>query len=112
VFDKHSFPFTFNSPMKKIITLPPPIDSISIQDLPAYPIIGASQKNKPNEKMILVMTEYENSNSYVLLAKEAFEQGNRFDKPYKDTIEKILKHPTLDFFLFDSSTDLFKWLSE
>jgi hypothetical protein len=97
--------------MKNIITSLP-ANSISVKNLPEYPIIGASQKDKPNEKMILVMTEYQKSDSYILLAKDAFEQGNRFDKPYRDTLEKILKHPTLDFFLFDSSTELFKWLSE
>lgn len=97
--------------MKKIITSLS-TDSVLVQDLPFYPIIGASQKTNPNEKFFLVKTKYDKSDSYVLLAKDAFEHGNGFNNPYRDTLEKVLKHPTVDFFLFDSPTALFKWLSE
>lgn len=96
--------------MKKIITLPSPIDSISVKDLPAYPIIGASNKNNKS-KTFVVMTEYKNKNSYKFLSSDGIQTGNSYHM-HIGNLQSVFSHPYYDFFLFDSIQELYKWLSE
>lgn len=79
----------------------------------AHPIVGASHKAS-KEKAFVVMTDYENFNSYKLMCLNGFERGNHHDcKEYIGTLlDNIFKHPGYDFFLFSSPTELFGWLAK
>jgi hypothetical protein len=87
------------------------IDLAEVNNI-AYPIVGACRKSS-KEKAFVVMTDYENRNSYKLMCVGGFERGNHYDtKEYIDTLENIFKHCGYDFFLFDTPKELFAWLAE
>jgi hypothetical protein len=102
--------------MKKIITKPILEEEILASDLPKYPFVGAFPKSYPDKKCFLVMTKYYDNHSYFVMSREGFEHGNGYgvdiDFDYCGTIEKVLGNPALDFVLFGSAKELFKWLSE
>jgi len=102
--------------MKSIITSLESKTQILASNLPENPIIGASSKSQPDRKSFLVMTKYRKENSYYMMCREGFEMGNGYATdgvgPYAGTLSNVLSHPSLDFVLFDSPQELFKWLSE
>ena len=102
--------------MKKIITSAPSKEEILARDLPHYPIIGAFHKEMPSNKSFVVMTKYDDHESYYTMCRDGFELGNGYGTddvgPYMGTLENIFSHPSLSFVLFDSPKELFKWLSE
>ena len=54
-----------------------------------HPIVGASHKST-KEKAFVVMTDYENFNSYKLMCLNGFERGNHYDsKEYIGTLDNI-----------------------
>jgi hypothetical protein len=78
----------------------------------SYPLIGASHKSS-KEKAFVVMTDYENRNSYKLMCVGGFERGNHYDsKEFSGTLANIFKNAGYDFFLFDTPKQLFAWLAE
>jgi hypothetical protein len=102
--------------MKKIII---PLESktqILASNLPENPIIGASSKGHPDRKSFLVMTKFRKEDSYYMMCREGFGMGNGYATdgvgPYAGTLSNVLSHPSLDFVLFDSTQELFKWLAE
>jgi hypothetical protein len=94
--------------MKKIITSSP-LDSVAVKDLPIYPIIGAANKNG-KLKTFVVMTEYHNKNSYKFLSSDGIQTGNGYSM-HSGNLASVFSHPEYDFFLFDSTQDLYKWLA-
>lgn len=99
--------------MKKILTnQSEPV--IHVSTLPQYPLIGAKHTNHGSkQKAFVVMTEYNNSNSYKLMCVNRFEAGNQHYSPeYSGTLENIFKLFGYDFYLFETPAELFKWLSE
>ena len=77
-----------------------------------HPIVGASHKST-KEKAFVVMTDYENFNSYKLMCLNGFERGNHYDsKEYIGTLDNIFTLPGYDFFLFNTPTELFGWLAK
>ena len=95
--------------MKKIITSSP-TDSVAVKDLPIYPIIGAANKNG-KLKTFVVMTEYHNKNSYKFLSSDGIQTGNGYSM-YSGNLASVFSHPEYDFYLFHSTTELYKWLAE
>lgn len=110
--------------MKKIINpTPPSPDAIFFDQLPEYPIIGAIHRHNPHSgKCFLVMGQYRDQDSYTMMCVNGFEIGNGYGTDQTDKEKKalmhrgklhdIFAHPSLEFFLFDSPQELFKWLSE
>lgn len=102
--------------MKNIITALKDPKQILASDLPENPIIGAFNRAHPDRKSFLVMTKYNNHESYYLMCREGFEIGNGYATdgvgPYAGTIANVLSHPSLDFVLFENTQELFKWLAE
>lgn len=95
--------------MKKIITSSP-TDSVAVKDLPIYPIIGAANKNG-KLKTFVVMTEYDNKNSYKFLSSHGIQTGNGYSM-HSGNLASVFSHPEYDFYLFNSTTELYKWLAE
>lgn len=91
----------------------PTISAHDVSYIP-HPIVGAEQLTRfSKQKSFVVMTEYNNSNSYKLMCVNRFEAGNQHDCPeYSGTLENIFKHSGYDFYLFETPAELFKWLSE
>jgi hypothetical protein len=110
--------------MKKI--LPRPVSNTKIifeDELPAHPIIGAHHtSNSQIGRSFLVMTNYRDPSSYIMMCSNGFEIGNGYGSDVKDNakkasqycgkLEDILKHPTLEFYLFDTPKELFAWLAK
>ena len=108
--------------MKKIINLLSEANVIYSDNLPKYPIIGAHSPNNPHTgKSFLVMRKYRDESSYMLMCLNAFEMGNGYGSDASDKakeaeqfcgkLENILKHPRLEFVLFDTPQELFAWLA-
>jgi len=110
--------------MKKI--LPRRVSNTKIifeDELPLHPIIGAHHKSDSQiGRSFLVMTNYRDPSSYIMMCTNGFENGNGYGSDVKDKAKKasqycgqlkdILKHPTLEFYLFDTPKELFAWLAE
>lgn len=94
--------------MKKIITSTPP-ESILINELPSFPIIGVIDPSK--NKTFVIKTEYGDPNSYKLLSNNGVSTGNSYGN-FNGSLQNVLSHPNCQYFLFESEKELFKWLSE
>jgi hypothetical protein len=94
--------------MKLILTTLPP-ESISVKNLPSFPIIGVIDPF--NNKTFVIKTEYGNSNSYKLLSSDGVSTGNSYSN-VSGNLQKVLSNPLFSYFLFQSEKELFKWLSE
>lgn len=58
------------------------------------------------------MTKYSDKTSYKVLCRSGFERGNCYDAPtLSGSLDNVMSHPNLEFFLFDSSIELFAWLA-
>ena len=97
--------------MKKILTnQSEPV--IHVSTLPKYPLIGAIEKHS-RSKSFAVMTKFDDYSSYQLMAVNQFARGNQYDSPeFNRYLSNILTLPTHEFFLFDSTADLFTWLAK
>lgn len=94
--------------MKKIITTLS-TDSISVQDLPSRPVIGAMDTF--GNKTLVIMSGYDNPDSYKLLSNNGISMGNSYPK-FNGSLKKVLSHELHQYFLFETEKDLFKWLAE
>lgn len=107
--------------MKKIINLLSEANVVYSDNLPKYPIIGAHSPRSHTGKSFLVMRKYRDESSYMLMCLNAFEMGNGYGSDVSDKekeaeqfcgkLENILKHPRLEFVLFDTPQELFAWLA-
>ena len=110
--------------MKKIINpTPPSPDAVFFDQLPEYPIIGAIHRANPHSgKCFLVMNKFRGKDCYTTMCVNGFEIGNGYgtdvtDKAkearmFRGKLHDIFAHPSLEFFLFDTPQELFKWLSK
>jgi len=94
--------------MKQIITSPLP-ESITISELPLFPLIGVIDPF--NNKTFVIKTEYGNSNSYKLLSTDGVSTGNSYSS-VSGNLQNVLSKPYCQYFLFETEKELFKWLSE
>lgn len=94
--------------MKKIITSSP-TDSILVQELPSRPVIGAIDSF--GNKTLVIMSEYDNPDSYKLLSNNGISTGNSYCV-FKGNLQKVLSNELHKYFLFETEKDLYKWLAE
>jgi hypothetical protein len=102
--------------MKNIISSTILPTEILASNLPEFPIIGAFNRAHPENKSFVVMKTYHRKDSYCIMCREGFDVGNAYSiggsGPCTGTLENVLSHPSLNFVLFDSPKELFKWLAE
>ncbi len=103
--------------MKQVIYPTPESNTVSFAEVEKkqFPILGFLIGE--TAKVFLLAENYKSSN-YFARAMQGFEKGNLYNpcgkntKSIKEWCDFFVKAHKAEIFLFDSSKELFKWLSE
>jgi len=98
--------------MKRILTTPVTTEHVIFaNDLPPSPIIGTCTRQGLQTKGFIQRVDPFNNQTYQITIILGVTIGRRYPiTTMGGTLAKVLSHPDLDYFLFDTEKELFEWL--
>ncbi len=100
--------------MKRIVhTIPEPEEIILASKLPENPIIGTCPRQGLMAKGFIQRIDPRDEESYQITLACNLTEGGRYNLAlFGGTLKRALSHPDMDYFLFATHSELYKWLAQ